>query len=36
MAIAAYALARLTDAHVVSLIAAEPAPAGARRAGSAG
>jgi hypothetical protein len=37
MAIAAYALARLTEAHEASLIAAvpAPAPAAARRAGSA-
>jgi hypothetical protein len=37
MAIAAYALARLTEAHEGSLIAAvpAPAPAAARRAGSA-
>jgi hypothetical protein len=37
MAIAAYALARLTEAHEASLIAAVPAPgpAAARRAGSA-
>jgi hypothetical protein len=35
MAIAAYTLARLTEAHEASLIAAVPAPAGARRAGSA-
>ena len=37
MAIAAYALARLTEAHESSLIAAVPAPgpAAARRAGSA-
>ena len=34
MAIAAYALARLTEAYEASLIAAVPAPAAGRRAGS--
>jgi hypothetical protein len=35
MAIAAYALARLSEAHEASMVGAVPAPAAPRRAGSA-